>query len=98
MFIPNGVAAIIGPENGVFMVAIFALCIPIAKLFLNHQQRMAEIIHRSARPELDEQISSLRSEVFELKQLVHEQMLTIDSLSTRQVTQTSEIQDRLELK
>ena len=85
-------------DNGglVFLIPIVALCIPIVKILVSHQQRMAEIIHSTSRPEVDAQVNALRAEVYELKQLVHQQMITIDSLSQPRIPVTTEIQERLE--
>lgn len=87
----------IGPETFVFLVPITALLIPIVAILVKHQQRMAEIIHGTARQQGDAEIAQLRSEVYELKQLVHQQMISVDSLVSSQVKRLDiPIQDRLE--
>ena len=79
------------------MIPIVALTIPIVAILVKHQQRMAEIIHGTARQQGDAEIAQLRSEVYELKQLVHQQMISVDSLvSSRVASQEIPIYQRLE--
>ena len=79
------------------MIPIVALTIPIVAILVKHQQRMAEIIHGTARQQGDAEIAQLRSEVYELKQLVHQQMISVDSLvSSRVASQEIPIHQRLE--
>lgn len=68
------------------MIPLTALLIPIVAILVHHQQKMAQIIHGSNQrhtlpnPEIDQ----LRREVRELKELVHQQTLAIDSAQHRQ--------------
>lgn len=66
---------------GIF-IPIIALMIPIVAILVRHQQRMAEIIHSShaaSGPMLAE-VEALRREVTELKQLLHQQTISVDNL------------------
>ncbi|AIE87722.1 hypothetical protein [Fimbriimonas ginsengisoli] len=57
--------------------------IPIVAILTSHQQKMARIIHE-ARPQTDStEISALRQEVRELKELIHTQMLALDAAQSR---------------
>lgn len=69
------------PEPGqiAIFIPIIALMIPIVGMLVRHQQKMAEIMH-SSRASLPE-VEMLRREVADLKGLVHQQSIEIDSLS-----------------
>ncbi len=89
--------AYLDPGQIAVMIPIFALSIPIVAMLIKHQQRMAEIIHGTARQQGDAEIAQLRSEVYELKQLVHQQMISVDSLVSMKVKDTdTPLQQRLE--
>jgi hypothetical protein len=65
------------------IIPVIIFMIPIIAILTAHQQKMAKIMHES-RPQFDpNELSALRHEVRELKELVHTQMLAIDSLSGR---------------
>jgi hypothetical protein len=83
------------------LIPILALLIPIVAILVKHQQRMAEIIH-SGRPQglpVDRQeIDSLRREIQELKQIVHQQAISMDTFVDRQIKlaeSKSSLSDRL---
>jgi uncharacterized protein YlxW (UPF0749 family) len=89
--------AFLGPDQlGVF-IPILAVVAGIVAILTRHQQRMAEIIHGTAQAQSTDEIVQLRKEVFELKQMVHEQMIALDSYagSSRQ-TDDVPLQKRLE--
>ncbi len=64
-------------------IPILALLIPIVAIMTQHQRRMAEIIHRNqgASPEVNTELASLRLEVQQLKELLHQQMIALDTNS-----------------
>lgn len=77
------------------MIPITALMIPIVAILVSHQQKMAQIIH-SGRPAADSQeTAALRAEVRELKEMVHQQMLALDSYSGRRAPADDNLRDRV---
>lgn len=70
-----------GPD---VIVPFIIFMIPIVAILTKHQQKMAEIIHQNQanrnlpNPEID----ALRREVSELRQLVHQQTINIDNLTS----------------
>lgn len=70
-------------------IPILALMIPIIVVLLKHQQRMAEILHTSNNQVRNPEIEMLRFEVQELKQLVNQQTLAMDTFLDRQRQLTS---------
>src|SRR5471030_1134883 len=83
-------------EIAVF-IPITALMIPIVAILVKHQQRMAEIMHGSGGAQTHAEVAQLRNEVYELKQMLHQQMITVDSmLSTPKVNSDQPLQQRLE--
>jgi hypothetical protein len=84
-------------ENIAVMIPIIALLIPIVAILSAHQQKMARIIHENRNSGQDVEVQRLRSEVEQLKQLVHQQTIALDNLSalpTKQASQ-SELHSRL---
>jgi hypothetical protein len=65
------------------LIPITCLMIPIVAILTAHQRKMAEIIHQKASTQPGE-IEALRREIYELKQLVHQQAIAMDSLLVRQ--------------
>ena len=61
-------------------IAFFS--VPIVWLLTNHQRKMAAIIHGAQKDQSAAQNESLANEVRELKQLVYQQALAVDSLAT----------------
>ena len=69
----------------------------VAQIITRHKQRMAEIANRSGRNENSSEVSQLRSEVSELKEMLHQQMIAVDSIiSAPRFTRDEPIQQRLE--
>ena len=62
-------------------IPIVALMIPIVRMLTAHQQRMAEIVHNQAAP--SQVIEDMRRELYELRNLVNQQALTLDNLDAR---------------
>lgn len=64
----------------ILAVPILALMIPIVAIMSAHQHRMASLINRQPdySPQLVGEVESLRREVQELKQLVHQQLIAMD--------------------
>lgn len=62
------------------MIPIVFLMIPIVAILTSHQRKMAEIMH--SRPQVPtEEIQALRREVADLRQLVHQQAISLDGRS-----------------
>lgn len=73
------------PDAGqiALLIPIIIFMIPIIAILTAHQRRMAEIVHsRKGEPN---EIAELRREVLELKQLIHQQAISIDNMVSRQV-------------
>lgn len=83
---PEGILAL--------MIPIIALMIPIVAMLVKHQQQMAQIMHQGRAQQSDAEIAALRAEVRELKELVHQQMLTLDSYSRP----AQDVRDRLRVE
>lgn len=87
----------IRPEELIILIPLMALAIPIINMLIKHQQRMAEIIHGTANEHSNVEITQLRREVYELKQMVHQQMIALDSQhSYAKVPVEQPLQRRLE--
>ncbi|MCW5940942.1 MAG: hypothetical protein KIS66_01835 [Fimbriimonadaceae bacterium] len=86
-------------EQIAVFIPIIALLIPIVAILSAHQQKMARIFaERQNAPQSLEEISRLRAEVYELKQLVHQQTIQMDSLlslSTRPTTPSEDVPQRI---
>jgi hypothetical protein len=78
-----------------FAIPILALLIPIIVILTNHQRRMAELLHKNQQqPQIPSQdLVAMRQDIYELKQLVHQQAIALDNL-TNSVKVTS-VEDRL---
>jgi hypothetical protein len=64
------------------LIPILALLIPIVAILTTHQRRMAELIHGSHRTAAgNAEIATLRQEMQELKEVVHQQTIAIDNIS-----------------
>jgi predicted PurR-regulated permease PerM len=72
-----------GPEILALMIPIVVLMIPIVAILTSHQQKMAKIIHEGRSNSTSSEIEALRQEIRELKQLVHQQSIAIDSFGAR---------------
>lgn len=81
------------------IVMIFG--IPIAGILTNHQRKMAEIMRQNqpnqTDPYLANQILALRQEVKELKEIVHQQVLTLEgrTMTPSMPTSTEDVIQRL---
>jgi hypothetical protein len=64
-----------GPE---VIVPLVIFMIPIIAILTRHQQKMAELIHGGQRE--NQQITQIMHELYELKQLVHQQTMQIDDI------------------
>jgi methyl-accepting chemotaxis protein len=83
-----------GSEFGPVIAAIGIMLIPIVAILTAHQRKMAQIIHGSQQNrQIDPNVSA---EVNELKQLVYQQSIAIDQLSTKlDKVSAPEIEDRI---
>lgn len=79
------------------MVPIVALMIPIVAILTQHQRKMAEIIHSGQQHQLpNPEVEAIKSEIRELKALVHQQAIAIDNLvSLRAPSGAQAIESRL---
>ncbi len=89
---PLPIAAFLGMDVAemVFLIPIVALCIPIVNIITKHRFRVVEMKMRmrgySDQHEAiqQKQIEELKVEVKGLKELVHQQMISVDSLLSNQ--------------
>ena len=89
--------ALVGPEHFAVFIPILGVVAGIVAILTKHQQRMAEIIHGTASEISNQDVAQLRREVAELKQLVHQQMIALDSYSSSRPPQEPvSLQKRLE--
>jgi len=72
--------AFLDPGEMALMIPLVAMFIPIVAILVKHQQRMTEIVHGSGGVENRAEVAQLRQEVYELKQMLHQQMIAMDSL------------------
>jgi len=78
-------------------IPILAVVAGIVAILTKHQQRMAEIIHGTAQQQSSDEVGQLRMEVAELKQMVHQQMIALDSYAgSSRRTDDVPLQKRLE--
>lgn len=78
-------------------IPILAVVAGIVAILARHQQKMAMIIHGSTNRQSTDEIAQLRQEVYELKQMVHQQMIALDSYAGRATKQADlPLQKRLE--
>jgi hypothetical protein len=69
------------------LIPVLIFMIPIIAILTSHQRRMAEIVHGGKNGNPGD-IDALRREIHELKQLVHQQAISIDNLLARQQSAT----------
>lgn len=78
------------------IVCVFS--VPIIAILVHHQRKMAELIHRNHSQAIQPsaEVQALRHEIGELRQLLHQQTITLDDLRNRlPVTRTEqEVSDR----
>lgn len=72
------------PEILALFIPIIALMIPIIVLLLKHQQRMTELLHGPNSQARNPEIEMLRHEIHELKMVVSQQALAMDTFLDRQ--------------
>ncbi len=75
-----------------FVIPIVMFMIPIVAILTHHQRKMAELLHgnRQSANLSNAEVEGLRREVQEIKQILHEQTIAIDSLKQSALTQGSE--------
>ncbi len=74
-----------GNEFGPVIACLGCFMIPIIAILTSHQRKMAMIIHGSQAQQNQQnmQNDALASEVRELKQIVYQQSISIDSISSK---------------
>jgi len=77
------------------MIPILALMIPIIAILVSHQQKMAQIIHSSRQGVDAHETAALRAELRELKEMVHQQMLALDSYAGNRAPADDNLRDRV---
>jgi hypothetical protein len=84
-----------GPD---IIVPILVFSIPIIAILVRHQQKMTELLAAQRLHQPNPEVDALRREVRELKQLVHQQTIQVDSLiqSQNQLARSAEVSSRLE--
>jgi len=70
-----------GSEFGPVIACLGVFMIPIVAILTSHQRKMAQIIHGNQQKA--EQNSAVSAEVNELKQIVYQQSIAIDQISTK---------------
>jgi hypothetical protein len=73
-----------------FLIPIVLFMIPIVAILTHHQRKMAELYHGSRQALPDQDIESLKRDMAELKQVVHQQTIALDNLSRFKTIQLSE--------
>ena len=86
----------IGHDLGPIIACLGVFMIPIVAILTAHQRKMALIIHGTQRDRQVEQDQTLTNEVRELKQLVYQQAIAIDQISTKlDLVSSGSVQQRL---
>lgn len=80
------------PEILAIFIPILALMIPIIALFMSHQQKMATILRDGQTNANASELAEMRREMSELKQLVHQQMIAMDNLVSRETRVAPSVQ------
>jgi len=77
------------------IIPIVVFLIPILGILTQHQQKMAQLLNERGRVDPQE-LAVLREEMRQLRELVHQQTITMDSLMQYQrAAVESTVQDRL---
>jgi len=79
------------PEEFFGMLIGFGLVVvlPLVAVLTHHQRKMAELVHRNhGQAQASQEISALRQEIYELKQLIHQQAIALDSYASRTTEST----------
>jgi hypothetical protein len=66
------------------LIPFVVFLVPIVAILTHHQRKMAELYHGNRQPLPDQSVEALKHEIAELKQVVHQQTVAIDSLSRPQ--------------
>ena len=89
------------PGQLAIFIPIIALMIPVVALLTKHQQRMTELVHGNVvngmegnSERLLQEIQSLRLEVTELKQILYQQAISLDSMRNAPIP--AKLEDRLD--
>ncbi len=79
------------------IIPILIFLIPIIAILTAHQRKMAELIHGKENSQQNPEVAALRHEVYELKQLIHQQAIAIDNLTSQNVRSMppNDIQQRI---
>lgn len=74
------------PDAGTIalLIPIIIFMILIIAILTAHQRKMAEIVHSQKNAGQPGEIEALRREIYELKQLVHQQAIAMDNFVSRQ--------------
>lgn len=72
-----------GPEMAGIIVPVVIFMIPIVAILTKHQQKMAELIHGNQNQNAFAELSYLRAEVAQLKEVVTNQQLALDDMRNR---------------
>lgn len=86
------------PGELVPIIAIMmTMSIPIVAILVNHQRKMAELIHQNHAKSLQPsaEMTAIRNEMAELRRLMHEQMIAVDDLRSAVKQSTNEVNARL---
>jgi len=76
-------AALLDADTIWILVPLGGLMIAVISILINHQQKMAAIVHgRPMDPALAEQVDALRREVQELRNQLGRQALALDDLKS----------------
>jgi hypothetical protein len=83
--------------NPAIIVPILVFMIPIIAILTSHQRKMAEIYAHQAHVQPNPEIAALRQEIQELKQLIHQQAIAMDNVTSGRVgiPQAPQIHDRM---
>ena len=81
------------PSILALMIPILALMIPIIAILLKHQKEMAEMMRDDRRAFADARVDALQGQIAELKDLVHQQTISLDRMGTP--LPRAEVQERL---
>lgn len=84
-----GIIALMIPIIAILMI----FGIPLIGMLTKHQQRMAELMHANGNSALDARVDALQRDMAELKELLHQQTIALDRLSTP--LPSAEIRERI---
>ena len=77
---PLPLAAFSGDDLASILVPMMALAIPIVAIVSSHRRKMAEILAQTRSQTPNSDVQALREEIGELKALVHQQAIMVDTL------------------